>query len=514
MNIQLRFFTNRKGLNLFNSYNRNKPLILSNYINSYNKNDKGNNNILNRLNEYCNFSTASGSGGIRVSNLEDFIKIQPNDKLKSLINTLEVPDISRERSILFERHSGEKRVREELHRTRIPNVQSPRDAERSDSSLEMGEDLETDFNNQQEQLKNGISTTSTTSTSSSSMETVISPTSGHDSTNALLNMLAPDSKGGEVVSKKGTQYKGALTDDGLPNGPGEYETVDGEVYIGEFVLGMKQGAGKYIWRNNSSYDGYWMHDKRSGVGKMVEEREIYEGEWLNDQRHGAGLLLTEGIEIRGEWVNNELVSGHELHVKSGLEYFGSYRNGRWHGAGKLAFKDGTIFEGNFVDGTRSGVGRLISDDQIFECEWVNGAPNGSGKFSSHDWTCEGVWLNGACQHGTLKRVGYSVYIGEIRNFVPHGEGEEFMEDQCYYKGEYRDGKRNGFGTFKWADGTVYQGNWVDDLRVGFGQMIFANGKGWEGEFNETIDGQAESLETSGKFKPIDLNNPENAGSQL
>eukprot|EP01133_Synstelium_polycarpum_P012308 gene12308-14437_t len=404
----------------------------------------------------------------------DLQNVKPNDKLKSLINTLEIPNIADERSKLFEAHKVQKKVHEDTYKARLPNLtigswgEAPAPELPHVPAIHGGKTL-----------------------------------TGADG----FEMVSPkeETKIGEVVARSGASYKGGMTDQGVPHGVGEYENPAGDVYIGEWMNGRKHGAGKYVWASHHSYDGFWADDKRSGFGRMDEPTGVsYEGEWANDVRHGAGVYCTQELEIQGEWVDGNLARGHEVHKNGKIEYYGEYADNRWSGKGKVSFADGTVFEGSFANGVRHGRGRLFGVDQIFECEWVNGAPNGRGKFSANGWTCEGLWKDGVIEEGTLMRSGHGVYVGGLKNFVPHGRGEEYLEDGCYYSGEYDEGRRHGFGTFKWSDGTIYQGAWLNDLRIGQGRMIFANGRGWQGEFNESAD--AQQMDES-KFIPIDLTQP-------
>ncbi|GAM27824.1 hypothetical protein SAMD00019534_110000 [Acytostelium subglobosum LB1] len=479
----------KRGVFLFNTYNRNTPTttpLLRFNINNNNNNSYNSYNSYNSINQHIrsfSFTQQHNQQQQQQPSLKDLLNVKPRDSLITLINTLEIPDINEERERLIETHSQEKRQIEQMHQEMIPSVKSPREIEYEVADLRL-----TDPTGElQQPVKDS----------------------------GPMEILEPDTKAGEIESGSGTKFKGGLSDSGLPHGAGEYETARGDIYLGEFQNGKKEGAGRYMWRTGNYYDGFWKADKRCGLGKYQDASGAwFEGIWDNDLQHGPGVMIFGKTDIRGEWEHGELVRGHEVHQDTGIEYFGQFKNGKWNGVGKLSYKDGTIFEGLFKAGVRHGQGRLISRDQMFESQWINGAPSGKAKLTSQDFTCEGEINNGEINNGTLKIAGRGVYVGGIRNFAPHGYGEECLQDGCYYQGQFVDGKRHGMGTHKWSDGTVYRGTWVDDYRVGWGQMIFPNGKGWEGEFNEhlatttTEDGHASSigLVDNGQIKQIDLNN--------
>ena len=86
--------------------------------------------------------------------------------------------------------------------------------------------------------------------------------------------------------------------DGRPNGYGElsYKNsllcltpgVEFEVgqYRGEFRLGKREGQGKMVWADGSSFTGTWKGDERLN-GKMIMANGcVYVGSFKNDKFHG------------------------------------------------------------------------------------------------------------------------------------------------------------------------------------------------------------------------------------
>ena len=54
-----------------------------------------------------------------------------------------------------------------------------------------------------------------------------------------------------------------------------------------YAEGMKHGRGKYVWSDNSSYDGEWTNNQINGTGKYIwPDGRMYVGEWLDNNMHG------------------------------------------------------------------------------------------------------------------------------------------------------------------------------------------------------------------------------------
>ncbi len=56
----------------------------------------------------------------------------------------------------------------------------------------------------------------------------------------------------------------------------------------------------------------------------------------------------------------------------------------------------------------------------------------------------------------------SVYRGEFKDDLPHGEGVLVSSDGSRYEGEFRFGARDGKGTFTQKDGRVFKGIFKKD----------------------------------------------------
>lgn len=85
------------------------------------------------------------------------------------------------------------------------------------------------------------------------------------------------------------------------NGSGRETYVNGDVYVGEFRNGKREGYGRYTVNLNSSvYTGMWNDGVRSGIGSVSyidghQENSFWENDIkLNSLTCGDGVVETKG----------------------------------------------------------------------------------------------------------------------------------------------------------------------------------------------------------------------------
>jgi predicted nucleic-acid-binding protein len=85
------------------------------------------------------------------------------------------------------------------------------------------------------------------------------------------------------------------------------------------------------------------------------------------------------------------------------------------------------------------------------------------------------------------------YIGEVKNGMPHGQGEYHWADGDWHKGMFVNGARTGQGTYyNVQNKRTDTGQYRDGVRVGRGKMQWSNGEWYEGEWNDSgFNGQGE-----------------------
>jgi hypothetical protein len=174
-------------------------------------------------------------------------------------------------------------------------------------------------------------------------------------------------------------------------------------------------------------------------------------------------------------------------ARSRYEYSGEWQKNQFHGHGELISYDDELFphgiisfEGTFANGLRAGAGTLkyIFDDGTQEVY--------TGQFK------------GGCYSGlgTLTCIDGSVYVGQWKRSLQHGDGEVLFPNLALglmqvksarnnhkkdniqkYKGQWENGKPHGTGVVTYYNGDIYRG----DLRKGYlhgrGQVFFAAGGG-------------------------------------
>jgi len=104
----------------------------------------------------------------------------------------------------------------------------------------------------------------------------------------------------------------------------------------------------------------------------------------------------------------------------------------------------------------------------------------------------GYWYNEMPEdnrEGTYVFVNGSVYVGNIKNGLPNGQGTFTHGDGPNkgdkYVGSFKNNLFNGQGTYTWANGKKYVGEWKDGQSNGQGTMTMPDGRKYEGEWKDS-----------------------------
>ena len=166
-----------------------------------------------------------------------------------------------------------------------------------------------------------------------------------------------------------------------------YTYLNGETYVGEFMLGEKHGQGTLNYRDGSTYVGEWRDDKRNGQGtfelkSVLMDDIIQEGMWKDDvfqeeeppvpMVNELGQTICPGSpydtakqpNITKDWT--DCVGEEHWAYAGGGSYSGGYKNGRWHGQGTFIRQPGEVYEGEWNDGSKSGEGKQTYPDGTVE----------------------------------------------------------------------------------------------------------------------------------------------------
>jgi len=89
----------------------------------------------------------------------------------------------------------------------------------------------------------------------------------------------------KTIQTEEYSYTG-FTYNGIPHKFGIFTYKNGDVYIGECLLGYFDGYGKYKYKDGSEYCGFFAYDRMDGIGTFENEEIITKGSWRHDMKHG------------------------------------------------------------------------------------------------------------------------------------------------------------------------------------------------------------------------------------
>ena len=94
----------------------------------------------------------------------------------------------------------------------------------------------------------------------------------------------------------------------------------------------------------------------------------------------------------------------------------------------------------------------------------------------------GLFKMGEIIKGISIYPGGAKYVGEFKNYIPHGYGTFVWANGDKYYGEWKKGQSDGNGTKIWNNGRKYLGKFKKDKLHGRGTLFYPDGKKYEGEF--------------------------------
>jgi len=130
----------------------------------------------------------------------------------------------------------------------------------------------------------------------------------------------------------------------------------------------------YPTETEGSYTGPFVHGKRHGNGKYIEENVEYVGEWQHDNIHGKGTIKNTAnkMSFTGTFAINRMVYGTYTWPNGDI-YVGKFENNEMHGRGTLQWSTGEKYEGEFANGTIHGKGTFTDKKGIvYNIEFCKG----------------------------------------------------------------------------------------------------------------------------------------------
>ena len=137
---------------------------------------------------------------------------------------------------------------------------------------------------------------------------------------------------------------------------------------------------EYRWSNGDVYMGGWKHGDREGEGTLRHENgAVYQGGWKADQREGKGKLTHS----------------------NGDTYEGGFSAGKKNGRGKATYSSGAEYDGEYIEDKKCGKGTQCSNGDVYtgsiECSIgcsieysIEGSAEGSMQESSSEAKCRGA----------------------------------------------------------------------------------------------------------------------------
>ena len=288
------------------------------------------------------------------------------------------------------------------------------------------------------------------------------------------------------LHKRSFSFTGNLDDNHRPHGEGEYESVVYSIKkVGTFCHGIQQ-EGFISIGNALTYSGSFhpVTGNFHGQGVLVDAAgTTYRGEFVDGLKSGAGLLedLTSGTRYIGSFCNgvksgigtitriddadsqvenfvysgefaDDVYHGEGIHQLEGYRYKGNFRNGLKHGlfsVESLTGKKTSFFECEMVENQRvAGDGRIVYEEQGEYCGWVNIRGGREGQ-------------------GIMKYSNGDVYSGEWVNDERSGKGTMIYQGGEQFSGEWKDDKidERGSGKLTLADGRVHEYTKENDTKI-------------------------------------------------
>jgi len=160
----------------------------------------------------------------------------------------------------------------------------------------------------------------------------------------------------ETVPYKITKEDGTASQSSVNyTGKAQVEYPNKDTYDGDFVDGLKEGVGTYIFNNNDKYVGPWKSNLQHGIGRTdYAKGGKYVGKYENGKRNGEGVYTYANGDIySGSWKNGEkhgkgtyIVNSSKLEGNNYMKVVGEWQTGEIL-EGKWIFPDKTFYQGTF-----------------------------------------------------------------------------------------------------------------------------------------------------------------------
>ncbi len=140
-----------------------------------------------------------------------------------------------------------------------------------------------------------------------------------------------------------------------PFGYGEYRTVRGFNYNGEWSDGQYNGYGKQVWANGTSYEGDFVKMIRSGNGVFIEEKgEKHIGNFSEGVLVKGTKFLKGKEKLEGQWYGNRPIRVALTNDDKEIIEYGFLDGSKGNGFTTFTFWDGNKLKSYFKGGVVYG----------------------------------------------------------------------------------------------------------------------------------------------------------------
>ena len=153
-------------------------------------------------------------------------------------------------------------------------------------------------------------------------------------------------------------------------------TLPGQVYEGEFLGDKITGVGKMTYSNGSSSAGEWVNGDRAGLCEYrYGSGDVIRGIYVNDKRNGpAEYVFASGDIERSAYIDGKKQGPGVYISPSGQVYSGDFLNEGSFGFGETRYASGDRYIGEYLNEKRHGKGRYIfKNGDIRDRFWENGS---------------------------------------------------------------------------------------------------------------------------------------------
>ena len=127
------------------------------------------------------------------------------------------------------------------------------------------------------------------------------------------------------------------------------QKTDEGIYVGNLEKGLKEGRGKFFFKDGDIYEGEWKKDKKEGKGVyLFNKGNKYEGDFKDDMQDGKGIYyFSNGDTYEGDFKNGQFDGNGVIYFKNGDREIGKFYNDKKIGIHIILTNNGKIIKNNF-----------------------------------------------------------------------------------------------------------------------------------------------------------------------